>query len=91
VAQHYGGETHAERKANYLRTLRDLPPGVSQLIIHCGYDNAELRGITSSAARRDGDRRIFTDPEVIAEVERQKIEVITWKQFRQVNAQAARQ
>ncbi|MFV1966542.1 MAG: polysaccharide deacetylase family protein [Pirellulaceae bacterium] len=90
VAQHYGGKSHAERKANYLRTLRDLPPGVSQLIIHCGYDNEELRGITSSAARRDGDRLIFTDPEVIAEIQRQRIKVITWKQFRQMVAQSAR-
>ncbi len=86
IVQFYGGDGHEERRANYLKALRELPPGVSQLIIHCGYDNDELRAVTNSAARRDSDRRVFTDPEVIAEIHRLRIKVITWKQFRQMAA-----
>ena len=84
LVQFYGGDVHEERRTRYLDALGKLPPGVSQLIVHCGFDDAELRAITSSAARRDSDRRVFTDPEVIAEIERMGIEVITWKQFRQM-------
>ncbi len=83
LAQFYGGDTHEERKENYLKCLRTLPLGTSQLIIHCGYDDAELRAVTNSASRRDGDRRIFSDPEVVEEVRKLGIEVITWKQFRE--------
>jgi len=84
VVQFYGGKTHEERRNNYLKALRELKPGFHQLIIHCGYDGPELRAITSSAPRRDGDRRIFTNPEVIAEIQRLGIQVISWKQFREL-------
>jgi predicted glycoside hydrolase/deacetylase ChbG (UPF0249 family) len=84
IGQFYGGDTHQARREAYTQFLRELQPGVSQLIIHCGYDDAELRAITSSASRRDGDRRIFTDPDISALVEDLGIEVITWKQFRQL-------
>ncbi len=82
LAQFYGGETHEMRRESYVKTLKNLPPGVSQLIIHCGFADDELRAITNSAERRDGDRRIFTDPSIEQLLKDEGIELITWKQFR---------
>ena len=82
LAQFYGGDTHEERRENYIKLLRTLKPGVTELIIHCGYDNEELRAITNSAFRRDGDRRIFSDPDIAALIRELGIEVISWRQFR---------
>ncbi len=87
IGQFYGGDDQQSRKIVYLKELRSLKPGVSELIIHCGVDNAELRAITNSAPNRNGDRVIFTDPEVKAEIEKLGIEVITWKQFHEMTAQ----
>ncbi len=89
LAQFYGGKTHEERVESYLKTLRALPAGVSQIIIHCGVLDDELRAVTNSAANRDGDRRIFTDPSIAAEIKQLGIEVISWKQFRALTEAAA--
>ncbi|MBN1851365.1 MAG: polysaccharide deacetylase family protein [Pirellulales bacterium] len=84
MAQLYGQQPGRTRRQAYLDTLRDLPPGVSQLIIHCGYEDPELQAITKSASERDEDRRIFSDPEVITYIREQGIQVISWKQFREM-------
>src|SRR5262245_7724091 len=84
LAQFYGGDSHEERHQNYLKTLRNLPTGVSELIIYCGLDDGELRCVRDSAERRDGERGDFTDPATAAEIKRLGIEVITWKQFRKM-------
>jgi len=80
--QFYSGKTHEERKELYLKTIREIPPGnVAQVIIHCGYDDRELQGITSSHFIRGNDTRIFTDAEVAAEIKKMGVEVLSWTQL----------
>ena len=67
----------------------NLPSG-NEVDIHCGYNDAELAAITSSAPIRDTDRRVFTDPEVTAEIDRRGVRVITWKQFQAMAAKRGR-
>ncbi len=82
--QFYTRGTLQSRREKYLDTLRSLPPGVSEIIIHCGYNDEELRAVTSSAPIRDTDRAIFMDPDVVKEIKEMNIEVIGWKDFQQL-------
>lgn len=91
VGQFYGGDSHEQRREQYLNFLRTLKPGVSELIIHCGFDDEELQGITSSASRRNGDRLIFTDPDVRELIDKLEIELIDWKEFRELRRKPAAQ
>lgn len=79
--QFYDDGSYDNRKEIYLKAMRTLPPGVTQIIIHCGYNDSELQHITGSYHIRDTDRAIFMDPTVIDEVKRLGIEVTTWRKF----------
>ncbi len=81
VLMHYSWDSVSQKKRAYRSMIFDAPPGVTQIIIHCGEADAELRSITSSYSIRDGDRQVFTDPQVIAEIENQDVNLISWKQL----------
>ncbi len=89
LVQFYGGEGHDQRKTRYLEAIRDLPPGVHQLIIHCGYDDRELRAITNSSARRDSDRQVFCDAQVRKLLGEWGVEITSWKALRSRQHQAS--
>jgi sugar lactone lactonase YvrE/predicted glycoside hydrolase/deacetylase ChbG (UPF0249 family)/nicotinamidase-related amidase len=83
LVQIYGGDNLPERQEQYLRDISTIPNGITQLIIHCGIDNAELRAITSSSLRRNQDRVLFGDPKTKEFLDRQGIELTTWKKIHQ--------
>ena len=84
LLQFYGGNIPDRREQLYFDEIRKIGPGVTQLIVHCGYDNEELRAISDSSKRRDQDRQIFTDPKMKKFLDEQGIQVISWKQFREL-------
>jgi chitin disaccharide deacetylase len=85
MTQLYTRGSFEDKKAQYLQAIGESKPGVHYLILHCGYDDAELQAITSSSKIRDTDRRIVTDPEFIEAVKRTGVEIVTWKQVREMN------
>jgi len=84
MSQLYTSGAFEDKKSQYLQAIAESKPGVHYLILHCGYDDAELQAITSSSKVRDTDRRIFTDPDFIEAVKRTGVEIVTWKQVREM-------
>lgn len=89
VLQFYGGDVLEQREKLYYDQLAEIGPGVTELIIHCGVDNSELRGITGSSARRNQDRELFIDPKMKAFLDQQGIRLITWKEFRAMQSDSS--
>lgn len=84
--QFYDGKDHHARQQRYLDTFRDLEPGVTQMIIHCGEDDAELKAITGSHFVRGDDTRIFTDPAIRDQITAMGVRIVSWTDLKQMQA-----
>ena len=70
----------------YLTALKNLKPGVTEFVIHPGYDDEELRAATRErstwgAAWRQRDFDFFTSDQFRQVLAQQKIKLITWREL----------
>jgi chitin disaccharide deacetylase len=70
----------------YKNALRNLQPGVTELVIHLAYDDTEMRAATREretwgAAWRQRDFDFFTSPEFRQLLSEQNIKLITWREI----------
>ena len=75
-------------KQHYDEMIRDLKPGVTVLLLHCGYDDAELQSavapqIPYGAAWRQEDFDYFSSPELAELLKAEKIQLVTWRDLYQ--------
>ncbi len=87
IYQFYDKDEHSARRDRYMHMIRSLNPGVTEVIIHCGFDNEELQAVTSSNELRDSDRRIFSDPDVLSLIKSENVEITTWKKLTELQRQ----
>jgi predicted glycoside hydrolase/deacetylase ChbG (UPF0249 family) len=76
----------------YLTALKNLKPGVTEFVIHPGFDNEELRAATREratwgAAWRQHDYDFFTSNQFREILAQQKIKLITWRELAHLTAQ----
>lgn len=70
----------------YTRTLRELPRGVSVLLIHCAYNNEEMKGVTVAHPHwgsewRQDDYDFFTSDKARLLLQEENIQLVTWRQI----------
>jgi predicted glycoside hydrolase/deacetylase ChbG (UPF0249 family) len=70
----------------YRRALENLPPGVSEFLVHPGYDNAELQQFFEyrlpwGAAWRQRDLDFFTSDAFRDHLSKCDVKLITWRQI----------
>jgi predicted glycoside hydrolase/deacetylase ChbG (UPF0249 family) len=74
-----GQRTLDGRRQAYFETLRSLQPGVTQIILHPGLLDAELKAATGRAADRDADYRIFQEEATQRLMKELGIELVGWQ------------
>lgn len=70
----------------YVTALRNLQPGVTEFVIHPGFDNEELRAATREratwgAAWRQRDYDFFTSQQFRQVLQQQNIKLVTWREL----------
>ena len=86
VVMHYAADSVQQKRRYYGNAFERLPAGVSEVIVHLGYNDRSMRQVTLSPAIRDNDRQAISDPSLAERISRLGIRVINWKQFRGMNA-----
>jgi YdjC-like protein len=76
-------------KAFYADAIRNLKPGVTEIIVHLGYDNAELQAVMVDhsdygSAWRQRDYDAMTSPEFKKLLEENHVILIKWKDLKKL-------
>jgi chitin disaccharide deacetylase len=75
--------------AYYVRAVKALTPGVHEIIVHLGHDDAELQAVTVGhpdfgAAWRERDFTVVTSPEFKKALEDNHVILIGWKDLKKL-------
>lgn len=75
------GDSYEERKNCIYDFIRNLKPGVTEIILHLSGDDEEIRHITDNWQARYHEFLIFTSPETKKLIESEDIKLIGYKQL----------
>lgn len=78
MADIHGKDTFKEHQKTYQHIIQHLPAGLSQIIIHPGYDDDELKALTIFSYNREHDLTVFTSDETKTLIEQENIRLINW-------------
>lgn len=78
------GGTPENKKQRYEQALRNLKPGVTEMIVHLGFADDELKGVTAKAWLRQLDYEFVTAPETKKLIEELDIKLVGWRELKKL-------
>jgi hypothetical protein len=81
IGDNYGWKAE-EKKALYIDTLRNLEPGLTEMIVHCAARTEEFMNITRAAERWIADGDAMVDPEIRKVIEEEGIILTNWREIK---------
>ncbi|MGZ9583703.1 ChbG/HpnK family deacetylase [Paenibacillus marinisediminis] len=78
------GETYESFKVMMMKAMKDMKPGITQVVIHPETTEWNSDGSSSAAGniKRVMEYRLFTDPELWSFIQQEGISIVTWKEIR---------
>ena len=70
-----------DKEALYIRDIRNLPPGITEMIIHCTKPNEVVDVITGNRELLYGDYFAMINPEIKKAIEEEGIVLTTWREL----------
>lgn len=78
-----------EKTANFIALLKELKPGVTEILFHASIPTDEFPLITTSSQSRLADTKALTDPAVKKLIQERGIILTTWKELKERRKKAA--
>lgn len=77
------GWKREEKVEKYCQLMRELKPGITEVIHHASKPTEDFPFITDSSPSRDGDLIAMTSPELKKVVEEEGIIITTWRELKE--------
>lgn len=79
-----------EKKERLFKLIRELKPGITEILFHASVMTEEFPLITGSAALRHADTQILKDPDLKALLKERNIHLTTWRELKKRRDQAGK-
>jgi chitin disaccharide deacetylase len=83
TGQSYGWKTFDEKKKMFVEILKDLRPGVTELIVHCTLVGEHFAHISSSGNTRQADLDVCVDEDIKRIIKEEGIILTTWRELKE--------
>ncbi len=82
VTQPTRAKSYEQSKAELIKLLRDMKPGITEIIVHCTVQTDEFSYISGSGPAREAELRLVTDPDIRAFIQSEGISLTTWRDLK---------
>jgi predicted glycoside hydrolase/deacetylase ChbG (UPF0249 family) len=83
VTQPTRAREYEQRKAELTELLRDMKPGITEIIVHCTVQTEVFSHISSSGPTREAEVRLLTDPDIETFIKSEGIVLTTWRELKE--------
>ena len=83
VTQPTRASNYEQRKAELIKLLQDMKPGITEIIVHCTVQTEVFSHISGSGPAREAELRLLTDPDIKACIKKEGIILTTWRELKE--------